>query len=76
MAHSFRTLDDWYPRKDNDIIVLFQLYDPDEDAICFERVIWAINDFEQERTNFKRFFTSYYPSNFNELMDKINNQEL
>lgn len=70
-----------YDSYDNDVILIFQVAEVDNKETdieqgYFERVIWAINSNNDKDTNFKRFFTSYYPGNFTELMQKIQAREL
>lgn len=71
-----------YDSDDKDVILLFQFLDvsndeEDREQCYFERVTWAINtNNDYEDTNFKRFCTSYYPSNFTELMEKLKRKEL
>ncbi|MGG7060148.1 competence protein CoiA [Clostridium nigeriense] len=70
-----------YDSYDKDVILIFQVTEvnneeKDIEQCYFERVIWAINSNNAEDTNFKKFFTSYYPSNFTELMEKIKARQL
>lgn len=71
-----------YDSYDKDVILIFQVTEVDNiekdiEQCYFERVIWAINsNNDDENTNFKRFLTSYYPSNFTELMEKIKSRKL
>jgi competence CoiA-like predicted nuclease len=66
-----------YNPKNKNVILLFQMADynkkdMDEDQGYLERVTWAINyDSELCVTDFKRFQTSYYPSNFIGLLDMM-----
>lgn len=72
-----------YKSYDKNIILIFQLAEEPvpnnkkEEYSYLERVTWAINsNNEDEGTDFKRFFTSYYPSNFEELMEKLRKKVL
>ena len=71
-----------YDFDDKDVILFFQFAEfsndeEDNTQSYFERVTWAINrGNDHEITNFKRFCTSYYPSNFTELMEKLKRKEL
>ncbi|MFA5597891.1 MAG: competence protein CoiA family protein [Pusillimonas sp.] len=71
-----------YNHNDKDVILFFQLSEinENEDDInqCYlERVIWAINsNSDDEDTNFKKFYTSYYPGNFTELMERLKRKDL
>lgn len=71
-----------YNSSDKDVILIFQISEIDKDEedseqCYFERVIWAINsNNDYEDTNFKRFCTSYSPSNLTELMDKLKRKSL
>lgn len=72
-----RFLQNYLPQRDKNIIVFFQLFDSkhaERDEFYMERVIWAIN--EDGHSNFKRFFTSYYPANATELLKFIKEKKL
>jgi competence CoiA-like predicted nuclease len=63
-----------YKSFEDDVILFFQFNDistdvEDAEQSYMERVTWAVNSTnDDEDTSFKNFFTSYYPSNFTELM--------
>lgn len=62
--------------KDN-IVVLFEKLEEEENGIkspILEKVIWVIE--EDDYSNFKRFFTSCFPGNIQELKDYINRKKL
>lgn len=71
-----------YDSDDKDVILFFQFADvrndeEDREQSYFERVTWAINSrTDYQETNFKHFCTSYYPSNFTELMEKLKHKAL
>ncbi|AWK52776.1 hypothetical protein DIC82_18030 [Clostridium beijerinckii] len=71
-----------YDSDDEDVILLFQFAEirnneEDREQGYFERVTWAINsNNDTEYTDFKRFCTSYYPSNFTELIEKLKTKTL
>lgn len=67
-----------YKTTDKNIIVFFQTHEESNENLYYlERVTWAINsDVEYMKTDFKRFCTSYYPANFEELFDKIKKRQL
>lgn len=75
-----RFMKNFVPQNTDNIKVLFQIcdrneYDLDEDDSIMERVIWAIED-EDGYSDFKRFFTSFYPGNFTELKEQIDKRIL
>ena len=73
-----RFLQYYLPQNDKDIIVFFQFGDSNHtarDEKYLERVIWAIED-DDGYSNFKRFFTSYYPGNFIELLECVKERKL
>ena len=75
--HPKRFLQSYIPQYDKDIIVFFQLVYEDitqTDVGYLERIVWAID--EGGVSNFKRFFTSYYPANASELLEWIKNKKL
>lgn len=71
-----------YDSDDKDIILIFQFTDfhdneEDMEQSYLERVTWAISSkSDYQETSFKHFCTSYYPSNFTELMDKLKRKVL
>jgi competence CoiA-like predicted nuclease len=69
-----------YKTGDDNVILLFQFAEEnshESDLGYMERVVWAIKSTSDiEDTNFKCFFTSYYPGNFTELMDKLKEKSL
>lgn len=76
-SYSKRFLQNYIPQNDKNIIVFFQFFDSqhdNRDETYMERVTWAIE--EDGYSNFKRFFTSYYPGNFFELLDWIKQHKL
>lgn len=76
-SYSKRFLQSYLPQDNNDIFVFFQFFKSkhtDRDEMYIERVIWAIE--EDGYSNFKRFFTSYYPGNFLELLEWIKKHKL
>ncbi len=75
--YAWRFMKDWIPQSDKKIIVFFQgadsLFESEEESYM-ERVTWAIEEYGE--SNFKRFFTSYYPGNSIELIDYLKNNKL
>lgn len=72
-----RFLQDYSPQRDKNIIVFFQFFGSqhtDSNQSYIERVTWAIE--EGGRSNFRRFFTSYYPANLLELREWIKERKL
>ena len=68
--HPCRFLKNFLPQEDENITVFFQTEDSaheDAEACYIERATWAIKD--DEGSSFKRFCTSYYPSNKAELLE-------
>lgn len=71
-----------YDSQDKDVILFFQFNEvnnneEDREQGYLERVVWAINSKnDEEDTNFKHFYTSYYPSNFTELIEKLKRKAL
>ena len=56
------------------IIVFFQFAESghsDPESTYIERVVWAIDDKENDISDFRRFCTAYYVGNAVELMDRI-----
>ena len=72
-----RFLQGYLPQRDRNIIVFFQFFTSDhsnKESCYMERITWAIE--EDEYSDFRRFCTSYYPSNSIELLDYIKAQKL
>ena len=72
-----RSLQDYLPQSDKDIIVFFQFSNSkhgESDESYIERVTWAIE--ENGHSNFARFFTSYYPGNSTELLEWMKENRL
>ena len=72
-----RFLQSYLPQENKDIVVFFQFFKSkhsDEEECYIERVTWAIEEYGF--SNFKRFCTSYYPSNSSELLKCIKEQKL
>jgi hypothetical protein len=66
-----------YKTYDKDVVLIFQIAEEDDEVCYLERVTLAINSCnDDEYTDFKRFCTTYYPGNFDELMDMLKNREL
>jgi len=71
-----------YNSDDKDVILLFQTADiqdneEDREQCYLERVTWAINsNNDYQDTSFKRFCTSYYPSNFTELIERLRKKDI
>lgn len=71
-----------YNSEDKNVILIFQTADysnneEDREQCYLEKVVWAINsNSKYQDTSFKRFFTSYYPGNFTELMVKLRHRKL
>jgi len=75
--YSKRFLQSYLPQDNKDIIVFFQFFDSkhsNSDEAYIERVIWAIK--ENGFSDFKRFYTSYCPGNFLELIEAIKEHKL
>ena len=67
-----RFLQSYLPQSNKDVILFFQFSESkhtERDKYYIERVTWAIE--EDGCSNFKRFFTSYYPGNSTELLEWI-----
>lgn len=73
-----RFLQNFKPSIEKNIIVFFQICEADfgkeQEESYMERVTWAIEYYGI--TDFKRFCTSYYPGNFQELLDWMENKKL
>jgi competence CoiA-like predicted nuclease len=72
-----RFLQNYLPQRDKNIIVFFQIAEADytnKKEAYLERVIWTLD--EDGMSNFKRFYTSYYPANFFELLEWVKNKKL
>lgn len=71
-----------YDNIDSDIILLFQFRDikkdiPDQEQCYIERVVWAISSNDSDNdTDFKRFITTYTPSNYTNMMKLISTKKL
>ena len=77
--HRIHTFDDFYPQYEKNIILFFQLCDEcfDEDYYgnntwMLNRVVWAIEDEENDCANFKRFYVRHDFFDF----DALNNLPL
>lgn len=67
-----RFLKNYIPQRDKNIIVFFQIAEEEHNnnEECYiEKVIWAIEEYGE--SNFRRFSTSYCPSNAIELIEYI-----
>ena len=76
-AYAKSFLQSFIPQNNKDVIVFFQLLEEDHsdtESSYMERVIWAIDEYGA--SNFKRFFTSYYPGNATELLEWIQEGKL
>ena len=63
------------PQKDKNVRLIFQVADEVSDGIGYiELVTWAIDNVYE--ADYKRFYTSYKITNFNELYDSIINNKL
>lgn len=74
--HKPQYIDDkWW---NGDITVFFQMAEEKNNSECniIEKVIWAIDDQEENVAKFKRFLTSYYPGNKQEFREYIVKRKL
>ena len=65
-----RFMENWNPRTEKNVMIFFQLSDMEEVGY-FEKVTWVIEQYGY--SDFRRFFTSYYPSDIRELKQVLSN---
>lgn len=74
--YASKTFTYFTPQYDKDVTILFNGYDTDFDENhngYLERVTWAIPE-PDDCPNFKKFITSYYPGNINQLIKYMQNK--